>query len=396
MPESNPDYDAIIIGAGAAGLMCAAVAGGRGRRILVIDHAEKPGKKILISGGGRCNFTNLYTTAENFLSNNSHFCKSALSRFTASDFLAMVEAHGIPWHERSHGQLFCDDSARDIVDMLLTECRKSGAEMHMKTEVQSVGHDENNFSLKTNRGELHCHQLVVASGGLSLHKIGASPFGLKLAEQFNLPIVPPRAGLVPFTFTGGDMEALKELAGISQDVAVHCRGAVFSEAMLFTHRGLSGPAILQISSYWQPGDSIEVDLLPGRAVPEALIRWQTEHPQAQLSTALASMLPKRLVRLLCGGLIRDRKLEGMTQPEMEKIATTLHSWQLKPAGTEGYRTSEITLGGVDTAALSSKDMQVKSVPGLFFIGEVVDVSGHLGGFNFQWAWSSGHACGMAL
>jgi len=396
MPDQHPNYDAIIIGAGAAGLMCAAVTGGRGRRILLIDHAEKPGKKILISGGGRCNFTNLYTTAESYLSNNPHFCKSALSRFTAADFLAMVEARGIPWHERSHGQLFCDDSAGDIVQMLLAACRDGGVEMRMKTEVQAVERQDNGFALTTNKGNQQCRQLVVASGGLSLPKIGASPFGLKLAEQFDLPIEPPRAGLVPFTFTGGEMEALKTLAGISLDVAVSCQGVAFNEAMLFTHRGLSGPAILQISSYWQPGDSIGVDLLPGRDILEDLMRWQSEHPQAQLSTALASMLPKRLVRLLCNGVIRDMKLESITEPEREKVAATLHDWQLKPAGTEGYRTAEVTLGGVDTAALSSKDMQVKSIPGLYFIGEVVDVSGHLGGFNFQWAWSSGHACGMAL
>jgi len=396
MPENLSQYDAIIIGAGAAGLMCAAVAGSRGRRVLLIDHAEKAGKKILISGGGRCNFTNLYTTAENYLSRNPHFCKSALSRFTAADFLAMVEAHAIPWHERSHGQLFCDGSARDIVEMLLADCRNSGVEMRMKTEVQSVEHNDNGFSLSTNHGGLQCRQLVVACGGLSLPKIGASPFGLKLAEQFALPIVPPRAGLVPFTFTGSDMEALKALAGISLDVTVHCRGLAFNEAMLFTHRGLSGPAMLQISSYWQPGDSISVDLLPDRDIPEVLIRWQTEHPQAQLSTVLASMLPKRLVRLLCDGVIRDMRLEPMTPADRDRVAACLHGWQLKPAGTEGYRTAEVTLGGVDTAALSSRDMQVKSVSGLYFIGEVVDVSGHLGGFNFQWAWSSGHACGMAL
>ncbi len=396
MSETALPYDAIIIGAGAAGLMCAAVAGGRGRRILLIDHAEKPGKKILISGGGRCNFTNLYASHENYLSNNPHFCKSALSRFTAADFISMVEARGIAYHERSHGQLFCDDSARDIVDMLLTSCRDGSVEMRMNTEVQSVERNDDGFALSTNRGELQCRQLVVASGGLSLPKIGASPFGLKLAEQFGLPVVAPRAGLVPFAFTGSDMQALKELAGISLDVTVHCRGACFTEAMLFTHRGLSGPAILQISSIWQAGDDISIDLLPGRDIEGDLAAWQAERPQAQLSTALATMLPKRLVRLLCDSLIRDMKLEHMTQADRDKIAATLHNWRLKPAGTEGYRTAEVTLGGVDTAALSSKDMQVRGIPGLYFIGEVVDVSGHLGGFNFQWAWSSGHACGMAL
>jgi len=396
MTDQHPSFDAIIIGAGAAGLMCASVAGGRGCRVLLIDHADKPGKKILISGGGRCNFTNRYTTAENYLSKNPHFCKSALSRFTAADFISMVEARGIPYHERSHGQLFCDDSAGDIVEMLLASCRDGGVEMRMNIEVESVEKKADGFSLSTNKGNLQCRQLVVASGGLSLPKIGASPFGLKLAEQFGLPVVAPRAGLVPFTFTGSDMQALKELAGISLDVTVGCRGAAFSEAMLFTHRGLSGPAILQISSIWQPSDAISVDLLPGKTIEDDLAAWQSERPQAQLSTALASMLPKRLVRLLCNGLIRDMKLESMTESERGKVAAALHDWQLKPAGTEGYRTAEVTLGGVDTAALSSKDMQVKNIPRLYFIGEVVDVSGHLGGFNFQWAWSSGHACGMAL
>jgi len=397
MSESSPSYDAIIIGAGAAGLMCAAVAGRRGLRILLLDHAEKPGKKILISGGSRCNFTNLYATHENFLCSNPHFCKSALSRFSAADFISMVEARGIAYHERLHGQLFCNESARDIVEMLLDACRDGGVTLRMKTEVSSVTRIDTGFSLSTNAGDFQCRQLVIASGGLSLPKIGASAFGLKLAEQFGLPVLAPRAGLVPFTFTGADMQALKELAGISLDVRVSCRGTAFSEAMLFTHRGLSGPAILQISSYWQPGDTISVDLLPGHDIAAELEASQAAHPQAQLSTMLSHMLPKRLVRLLCdSGLIRDRKMEKLNAAERELIAQQLHQWQLNPAGTEGYRTAEVTLGGVDTDALSSKDMQVKNIPGLYFIGEVVDVTGHLGGFNFQWAWSSGHACGMAL
>lgn len=397
MPESISCYDAIIIGAGAAGLMCASVAGGRGRSILLLDHAEKPGKKILISGGSRCNFTNLYASHEHYLSRNPHFCKSALSRFSAADFISMVEARGIAYHERSHGQLFCDNSARDIVDMLLAACRDGDVTLRMKTEVQQVDRTNDGFTLSGKHGELRCRQLVVATGGLSLPKIGASPFGLKLAGQFGLPVIAPRAGLVPFTLTGADVESLKSLAGISLDVTVRCRGTAFTEAMLFTHRGLSGPAILQISSFWQAGDAISVDLLPGRNLAAELAEAQIAHPQAQLSTILSHMLPRRLVRLLCDvGLIGDSKMEGMTADERACMERAMHDWQLKPSGTEGYRTAEVTLGGVDTDALSSKDMQVKSIPGLYFIGEVVDVTGHLGGFNFQWAWSSGHACGMAL
>jgi predicted Rossmann fold flavoprotein len=396
MPGQSLSYDAIIIGAGAAGLMCAATAGARGRRVLLIDHAEAPGKKILISGGGRCNFTNRFASAENYLSRNPHFCKSALSRFSAADFLAMVEARGIRWHERKHGQLFCNDSARDILDMLLADCSRAAVELRMKTGVHSVAGTDDGFELSTGCETLRCRKLVVASGGLSLPKTGASPLGWRLAEQFALGIVPPRAGLVPFTFTGTDMQQMKSLAGISLDVVVCCGSASFAEAMLFTHRGLSGPAILQISSYWQPGDDISVDLLPGRDVADELAEWQRTRPQAQLSTALAGMLPKRLVRLLCDGIIPDCRLQGMTAAACESVAAALHDWRLKPSGTEGYRTAEVTLGGVDTDELSSTDMQARRVPGLYFIGEVVDVTGHLGGFNFQWAWSSGHACGMAL
>lgn len=396
MPEQNPTYDAIIIGAGAAGLMCASVAGARGRSVLLLDHAGKPGKKILISGGGRCNFTNLYATHENFLSGNPHFCKSALSRFLPADFIAMVEARGIAFHEREHGQLFCNESASEIVDMLVDACRENDVAMRMNTEVASVAKTDAGFSLSTNHGPYRCRQLVVATGGLSLPKIGASPFGLKLAEQFGLPVVPPRAALVPFTFTGKDMQALKALAGISLPVTVSCREGCFTEAMLFTHRGLSGPAILQISSFWQPGDTIRVDLLPGCDIARELEDARTQHPKAMLSTALSYLLPKRLVRLLCDDRIQDRKLEGMQNNSFEEIDRLLHGWQLKPSSTEGYRTAEVTLGGVNTDGLSSKDMQARSIPGLYFIGEVVDVTGHLGGFNFQWAWSSGHACGMAL
>ncbi len=395
MSKTATFYEVIIIGAGAAGLMCAALAGKRGKRVLLLDHAEKPGKKILISGGGRCNFTNRFTTADDFISNNPHFCKSALARFSAHDFLDMVKTNDIAWHERSHGQLFCDNSARDILDMLLGECRAGGVCIKTHTDIQHIS-EENGFRLSTTQGNFSANQLVIACGGLSIPKMGATAFGLKLAEQFGLNIIPPRAGLAPLTFTGTEKTSLQSLAGISLDVCVRCNGQNFSEAMLFTHRGLSGPAILQISSYWQPSDSIHIDLLPNIDIPTAISIWQQKRPQANLSTALSSLLPKRLVSLLCSALIHDNKLEKIDAKDAQKISAALHDWQLKPNGSEGYRTAEVTVGGVDTAELSSSDMQVKRMPGLYFIGEVVDVTGHLGGFNFQWAWSSGYACGMAL
>ncbi len=395
MPEKTRAYDAIIIGAGAAGLMCAAVAGRRGKRILLLDHAEKAGKKILISGGGRCNFTNKFTSADNFLSANPHFCKSALARFSAADFLNMVEAHGIGWHERNHGQLFCKHSARDILDMLMGECRAGDVNMMMNTSVERIAKKQA-FVLTTNRGNFSAAQLIIASGGLSIPKMGATPFALKVAEQFALDIIPPRPGLVPLTFTGTEKEALKSLAGISLDVVVRCAKTSFREALLFTHRGLSGPAILQISSYWQPGELIHIDLLPNTDIAAQITDWQQQRPQANLSTALATLFPKRLAQHLCTALIDDAKLESMQAKQIEKTAAALHHWSLKPNGSEGYRTAEVTVGGVHTDELSSSDMQAKKQPGLYFIGEAVDVTGHLGGFNFQWAWSSGHACGMAL
>ncbi|MDQ6986459.1 MAG: NAD(P)/FAD-dependent oxidoreductase [Mariprofundaceae bacterium] len=395
MPEKTRAYDAIIIGAGAAGLMCAAVAGKRGKRILLLDHAEKPGKKILISGGGRCNFTNKFTSAENFISVNPHFCKSALARFSAANFLTMVEAHDIAWHERDHGQLFCNHSARDILDMLLSECRAGDVSMMMNTTVDKVVQDKG-FRLSTSRGNFAAAQLIIASGGLSIPKMGATPLALKIAEKFDLNIIPPRAGLVPLTFSGAEKEALKSLAGIALDVGVRCAKKCFREAMLFTHRGLSGPAILQISSYWQVGESIHIDLLPDTEIAAEIAAWQQQKPQAKLSTALSALLPKRLAQYLCMSYIHDVKLETMQAQHIEKAAAALHDWQLKPSGNEGYRSAEVTVGGVDTAELSSSNMQVRNIPGLHFIGEAVDVTGHLGGFNFQWAWSSGYACGMAL
>jgi len=388
-------YDVIIIGAGAAGLMCAGTAAGYGKSVLVLDHAEKAGKKILVSGGGRCNFTNRFATAANFISANPHFCKSALARFSADDFIGWVKRSGISFHERKHGQLFCDDSARDILTMLLQPCHDFGVKISCQTDVLSV-QQNGVFWVQTNRGAYSADALVVASGGLSIPKMGATGWGHKLAIQFGMSVISPVAGLAPFTFTGKDKEALKALAGISLDVSVACRGQSFREAMLFTHRGLSGPAMLQISSYWQPGDALSINLLPNVDVAAFLERMRKQHPQTQLGNALSELLPKRLVTLLLAEDLSVCRLQQLHEYQQQQLMARLHAWTLKPNGTEGYRTAEVTVGGVDTAELSSKTMQSKQVPGLYFIGEVVDVTGHLGGFNFQWAWSSAYAAGMAV
>ncbi|HKI61746.1 MAG TPA: NAD(P)/FAD-dependent oxidoreductase [Mariprofundaceae bacterium] len=387
-------YDVIIIGAGAAGLMCAGTAASRGRAVLLVDHADKVGKKILISGGGRCNFTNHYTSAEHFISQNPHFCKGALARFSAADFLDRVEAHGIAWHERDHGQLFCDHSAADILDMLLAPCREHGVRILLQTEVQSIV-KENGFQLATSQGEFSCSSLVIASGGLSIPKMGATGFGIVIARQFGLNVVTQEAGLVPLRFTGHEQEALQSLAGISLQVGIRCGRKSFTEALLFTHRGISGPAVLQISSYWHPGEMLDINLLPGLDLTEWLARQTREHPNMRLDNALASLLPKRLVQLLVPWLkFPLLPLQKLSDKQRQRVTDQITHWQLKPATSEGYRTAEVTVGGVDTCELSSKTMQATRVPGLYFIGEVVDVTGHLGGFNFQWAWSSGYAAGL--
>jgi len=388
-------YETIIIGAGAAGLMCAGTAAASGKSLLLLDHADKPGKKILVSGGGRCNFTNRFCSPDNFISANPHFCKSALARFSADDFTAWVKQSGINYHERSHGQLFCDDSARDILDMLLQPCRDFGVRISTQTKILSVEKKEQ-FVLKTSKGNFSSDTLVIATGGLSIPKMGATAFGLKLAESFGIHVIPPVAGLAPFTFTGKEKEDLKALAGISLDVRVTCRNHTFTEAMLFTHRGLSGPAMLQISSYWRPGDSLLIDLLPDRDTAVFLHQKQQQRPQAQLATVLSELLAKRLMQLVLKDYPGENRLQQLNEKQLQQCANLLHSWRLKPNGTEGYRTAEVTVGGVDTGELSSKTMQSKKIPGLYFIGEVVDVTGHLGGFNFQWAWSSGYATGMAI
>ncbi len=393
MPTNR--YDVIIIGAGAAGLMCAATAAAQGQSVLIVDHADKAGKKILISGGGRCNFTNRFTDSKNFISANPHFCKSALARFSAYDFIDMVETADISYHERKHGQLFCDDSARDILEMLLAPCRQHGVTIKLNSSISSIDKTDQ-FNIETTQGLFSADALVIATGGLSIPKMGATPFGITIAKQFALNINQPVAGLVPFTFTGIEKESLKSLAGISLDVTVSCRNQAFTEAMLFTHRGLSGPAILQISSYWKPGDAIAINLLPDMNIHEQLISKKQLRPDAQLSTILSELLPKRLVQILMKDGMGENKMRQLSDKQLQTITTLLQSWQLKPNGTEGYRTAEVTVGGVDTNELSSKTLQSKKIPGLYFIGEVVDVTGHLGGFNFQWAWSSGYAAGIAI
>lgn len=387
--------DVIVLGAGAAGLFCAAQAGLRGRSVEVLDHAKKVGRKILMSGGGRCNFTNLYACAENFLSNNPHFCKSALSRYTQWDFIALVNRHGIPYHEKTLGQLFCDKSASDIVDLLLHECKHASVTVTTQCDIIDVTKTDKGWHLNTSLGEYLCESVVVATGGLSLPKLGATPFGYRLAQQFDIPIIPTRAALVPFTLHEQDKQALVELSGVAVDVAAACDETVFREAMLFTHRGLSGPAMLQISSYWQPGDYLKINLDPLHQLEPLLAAARQESPDALLSTSLARHLPKRVVSTLMSLLqLPNPPLRQLTTSQQQRAVDALHQWRIQPNGTEGYRTAEVTLGGVDTDYLSSKTMMAKSVEGLFFIGEVVDVTGWLGGYNFQWAWSSGWAAGQ--
>ncbi len=393
-------YEVIIIGAGAAGLMCAIEAGKRGRKTLIIDHSKTVGEKIRISGGGRCNFTNIHTSPENFLSENPRFCISALKRYTQNDFISLVKKHKIRFHEKTLGQLFCDDSSKHIIDMLLDECAKAKVHIRLNTKVTGISKNEDIFTLQGENEVFTCNSLVIATGGLSIPKIGATAFGYEVAKQFGLNVIPPRAGLVPFTLGEQKLSGMKELSGVAVDVIVSCNGKSFKEAMLFTHRGLSGPAILQISSYWRGGDKISINLSPERNIAEHLKECRAESPRSELHSALSRILPKRLAMFICeennylsanNGTIR---LCDLSNQMMQDIADNIHNWQIIPDGTEGYRTAEVTLGGVDTDELSSKTFETKKVSGLFFIGEVVDVTGHLGGYNFQWAWSSGHACGQ--
>jgi predicted Rossmann fold flavoprotein len=394
-------FDALVIGGGAAGLMCALTAGQRGLRVLVLEHANRVGKKILMSGGGRCNFTNTGATPANYLSANPHFCKSALARYTPEHFIDLVERHGIAYHEKELGQLFCDVSSKLIVKMLLDECAAAGVRIETSCSVERVVHgDAGDFRLHSARGEFSAPALVVACGGLSIPSMGASGFGYELARQFGHAVLPTRAGLVPLTLSGKHQERLAELSGVALPVTARCNGIEFSNDMLVTHRGVSGPAILQVSSYWQPGDALRLDLLPGRDALDTLQALQRERPAAELKTVLGDLLPKRFAQRLCEHWLQPlqpaRPMKQFNPPQLREVAALLASWPLVASGTEGYRTAEVTLGGVDTDQLSSSTMQSKRVPGLHFIGEVVDVTGWLGGYNFQWAWASGHAAGTAL
>jgi len=390
-------HDAIVIGAGAAGLMCALTAAGRGLRVLVVEHANRPGKKILMSGGGRCNFTNTGTGPDNFLSANPHFCKSALARYTPWHFIEMVDRHRIAWHEKAPGQLFCDVSSKLIVKMLLDECAAVGVELRTQCSVERVDHaDGGGFGLATSQGRFTAPALVVASGGLSIPSMGATGFGHELARQYGHTVLPTRAGLVPLTLSGRHQERLADLSGVAVEVEARCNGQGFREAMLFTHRGVSGPAILQISSYWQPGDDLRLDLLPGRDAHDWLRMQQRQRPDAELKTVLADALPRRFAQRLCELWLPNRPMRQYDPPQLRQAAALLADWPLVASGTEGYRTAEVTLGGVDTDAVSSASMQSRLVPGLYFVGEVLDVTGWLGGYNFQWAWASGHAAGTAL
>jgi hypothetical protein len=388
--------DVVVIGAGAAGLMCAAEAGKRGRSVLVVDHAKKPGRKILISGGGRCNFTNYDVSATHFVCNNAHFVKSALSQYTNWDFISLVSKYGIEFEERDHGQLFCVDSAKEIVDMLLKECELANVNYRYRCEIQDVKKSESGFSLMLDTDRIECESLVIATGGLSMPKLGATPFGYQLAEQFGLSMVPTTAGLVPFTLHKEDKEAFSELSGIAIPVVVESEsGDSFKENLLFTHRGLSGPSILQISSYWNAGQKVMIDLLPNDDLSEELDTMRIDHPNQSVKNSLAKLLPKRVVEtLLKNTIFNDRSLKQINNKEQEQLCSLFHKWQILPNGTEGYRTAEVTLGGVDSNELSSKTMESKKVPGLYFVGEVMDVSGWLGGYNFQWAWSSGYVAGI--
>ncbi len=396
MTESiNILADVIVIGGGAAGLMCAIVAGQRGRRVRVIEHANRCGKKILMSGGGRCNFTNTGTTAANFISANPHFCKSALARYTPHHFIEMVERHGIAYHEKELGQLFCDDSSKLIVKMLLDECAAAGVRIDTQCSVDSIENTSEGFRLQTTLGAMHAPSLVIATGGLSIPSMGATGFGYAVARQFGHSVLPTRAGLVPLTLTGTHQERFADLSGVALPVTAHCNERAFSNSMLITHRGVSGPSILQISSYWDVGDALHLDLLPQDDAFDVLKALQSKRPAAELRTALGELFPKRFAERLCEVWFTSRPMRQFNDPELRAVAAQLQHFPMIANGNEGYRTAEVTLGGVDTDALSSTTMQSKQVPGLFFIGEVIDVTGWLGGYNFQWAWASGHAAGMA-
>ncbi len=387
------NWDVVIIGGGAAGLFCAAEAGKRGRSVLLVEHNASVGKKIAISGGGRCNFTNLYTTHRNFLSSNPHFAKSALARYTPSDFIALIEKHGIRYHEKKLGQLFCDGSARQIIDMLLDECTSAGVEVRVECEVEEVRKDAG-FTLATNAGTFNCDALVIATGGLSISQLGATDFGYRIARQFGLKIVQPTPALVPLLLHAQSLDAFKKLSGVSVPATVRYGDAEFFENVLLTHRGLSGPAILQISSYWNQGETLSIELLPDEIARELLLN-ETEH-EIELAALVSRHLPRRFAQMWCELYAPSKLLRNYSTRELEIVARRLSDWQIAPAGTEGFHKAEVTKGGVDTNELSSQTMEARRVHGLYFIGEVVDVTGQLGGYNFQWAWASGFAAGQCV
>ncbi len=391
-------WDVIVIGAGAAGLMCAITAGQRGRRVLVLESANKPGKKILMSGGGRCNFTNLYVEPDNFLSDNLHFCKSALSRYTQWDFIELVRKNDIAYHEKTLGQLFCDGSSKEILAMLLSEAEQAGVTLQTRCEVEQIGFD-GSYNLQTSQGEMTAESLVVATGGLSVPTLGGSDYGYRLAKQFGHQLVPLRAALVPFTFSDGFKLLSEKLSGVSVPARITAGNQSFLENILFTHRGLSGPAVLQISSYWCEGRSVQVDLLPSTHCLDYLTQQKAEQPKILLRTVLSQLLPRKLVlelEALWWPEQAEKPLAELSGQLLKDIAKNLNDWDLKPSGTEGYRTAEVTLGGVDTCDVSSKTMESQKQSGLYFVGEVLDITGHLGGFNFQWAWASGFVAGQVV
>ena len=390
------EYDVVVVGAGAAGMMCAIEAGKRGRRVLVIDHARAAGEKIRISGGGRCNFTNLRTEPKAFLSANPKFCISALRRYPPSQFIALIDKAGIAWHEKTLGQLFCDGSATQVVRLLLDEMSRHGAALRLGAPVDRIEKAEAGFRLHVSGEAVDCQSLVIATGGKSIPKMGATGFGYEVAAQFGVAVVEPRPGLVPLTFEAGLLQRLQPLAGVAVDVRVACGKTRFDEAMLFTHRGLSGPAILQISSYWRPGEEIVVDMAPGIDIFASLKTAKAEHGRAALHTVLSQWLPKRLAQLIAEREGAQGNLADASDKLLRRVAEAVNAWRVKPVGSEGYRTAEVTMGGVDTDALESRTLQVKAVPGLYFIGEVVDVTGWLGGYNFQWAWASGWCAGQVV
>lgn len=397
IPVADQHVDVLILGGGAAGLFCALTAAHRGRKVVVLDSSNKVGKKILMSGGGRCNFTNLDIQPENYLSANPHFMKSALKSYTQWDFIELVEKHGIAYHEKTLGQLFCNDSSKQILNMLLSECDDSGVLIKTQCEVQSVKAADHRFTVRTSQGRFVAESLVIATGGLSIPTMGSSGFGYEIAEQFGLEVLPRSAALVPLTFSDSLKPVCERLSGLSVDVTMTCHGVTFREGMLFTHRGLSGPVSLQISSYWSPGLSIDIDLLPEINATDWLLEGKTEHGKVLLRSILAKRLPKTLVgelEFLHWADVRERPLAEIPDLRLRQIGSILNHWVVKPSGTEGYRTAEVTLHGIDTKHLSSKTMECNDHPGLYFIGEVVDVTGHLGGYNFQWAWSSGYVAGV--